>query len=51
MLFTSATALLAAFAKAEPEGQLAERLLFHGSRSIIMRRRRPVPTSVPAASA
>jgi DNA replication protein DnaC len=29
VLFTSATALLAALAKAESEGQLADRLLFY----------------------
>ena len=36
MLFTSATALLAALAKAETEGQLADRLLFYSKPKLLV---------------
>jgi hypothetical protein len=36
VLFTSATALLAAFAKAESEGQLADRLLFYAKPTVLV---------------
>ena len=36
MLFTSATALLAALAKAESEGQLADRLLFYSKPKLLI---------------
>lgn len=38
VLFTSATTLLAALAKAETEGQLAERLLFYSKPRLLIRR-------------